>query len=183
MLTGLDAGPLKAVETPPVTDRSQTSERPIHSGFDSGPSSEPVTPWTAEQVRALEARHPPLSPWRVVQVQVLVTVLLALAWWLFGTEPARQVRSTLWGAAAVVLPHALMAWGLRRPAVLPAQALLRFLVWELVKVGLALVILVVAAVGWSQDLSWPALLAALVLGLKVHVWALWMFAKPTQPIT
>ncbi len=167
----------------PVTDRSLNSERPADTWADSGLPSEPVTPWTAEQVRALEARQPPLSPWRVVQVQVLVTVLLALAWWLLGTEPARQVRSTLWGAAAVVLPHALMAWGLRRPAVLPAQALLRFLVWELVKVGLALVILVVAAVGWSQDLSWPALLVALVLGLKVHVWALWMFARPTQPTT
>lgn len=139
--------------------------------------SVPATPWTAEQVRALEERQPPLSPWAVVRVQALVAGLLLLAWGLFGTEPAAQMRATLWGAAAVVLPHALMAWGLRRKAVQPAAALMAFFLWEAVKVGLALAILVAAA-WWVQDLSWSALLVALVLCLKVHVWALWMFARP-----
>jgi ATP synthase protein I len=125
----------------------------------------------------MERRDPSLSPWRVVQVQVLVGGFLALAWWLLGSEPALQVRSTLWGAAAVVLPHAVMVWGLRRRAVVAAQALLQFLVWELVKVGLALAILV-AAVWLMRDLSWPALLVALIACLKVHVWALWIIARP-----
>lgn len=142
-----------------------------------GADEEPVTPWTAAQVRALEQRQPSMSPWLVVKVQALVGGLLALAWWLFGAEPVSQVRSTLWGAAAVVLPHALMAWGLRRRAAQPAQALLAFLWWELVKVALALAILV-AAVWAVSDLSWPALLVALIGCLKVHVWALWWFARP-----
>ena len=72
-----------------------------------------------------------------------------------------------------------MAWGLRRRAAIAAQALLQFLVWELVKVGLALATLV-AAVWLVRDLSWPALLVALIACLKVHVWALWMFARPGQ---
>jgi ATP synthase protein I len=145
---------------------------------DSTPDSdhEPVTPWTAAQVRALEQRQPSLSPWAVVKVQALVGGLLALAWWLFGTEPALQVRSTVWGAAAVVLPHALMAWGLRRRAAQAAEALLAFLWWELVKVALAIAILV-AAVWAVPGLSWPALLVALIGCLKVHVWALWWFAR------
>jgi ATP synthase protein I len=70
-----------------------------------------------------------------------------------------------------------MVWGLRRRAVVAAQALLQFLVWELVKVGLALAILV-AAVWLMRDLSWPALLVALIACLKVHVWALWIIARP-----
>ena len=143
---------------------------------DSTPDVEAVTPWTAAQVQALEAREPPLSPWHVVAIQALVGGLLALAWGFLGAEPASQVRSTLWGAAAVVLPHAVMAWGLRHRAAQPAAALLSFLIWELVKVGLALAILV-AAVWQVRDLHWPALLLALVACLKVHVWALWMFAR------
>ena len=146
---------------------------------DSAPSVDDVTPWTAEQVQALEKREPSLTPWHVVAIQALVGGLLALAWGLFGTEPSSQVRSTLWGAAAVVLPHAVMAWGLRRRAAQPNAALLSFLIWELVKVGLALAILV-AAVWQARDLSWLAMLLALVACLKVHVWALWMFARPGQ---
>ncbi len=141
------------------------------------PDTEPVAPWTAEQVRALELRQAPLSPWSVVRVQVLVGALLALAWWLLGAEPALQLRSSLWGAAAVVLPHALMAWGLRHRVAQPAAALLSFLWWELMKLALAIAILVVAV--WAvPDLSWPALLVALIGCLKVNVWALWWFARP-----
>jgi ATP synthase protein I len=146
---------------------------------DSRPDSETVTPWTAAQVQALEAREPPLQPWHVVTIQALVGGLLALAWGLLGAEPASQVRSTLWGAAAVVLPHAVMAWGLRHRAAQPNAALLSLLIWELVKVGLALVILV-AAVWLVRDLNWLAMLLALIACLKVHVWALWMFARPGQ---
>ena len=162
-----------------MTEPTPAAGQDIDPWADSAPASEPATPWTAEQVQALEKREPPLTPWRVVQVQCLVGGLLVLAWWFLGSEPALQVRSTLWGAAAVVLPHAVMAWGLRRRAVLAAEALLTFLLWELVKVGLTLAILV-AAVWTVRDLSWPALLLALIACLKVHVWALWMFAKPVQ---
>ncbi len=162
-----------------MSNRPQHSVRPDDPWAQSGLESEPVAPWTAQQVQALEARDPSRSPWWVVRVQALVGGLLALAWWLMGTEPASQVRSALWGAAAVVLPHAVMAWGLRRRAAVAAQALLQFLVWELVKVGLALAILV-AAVWLVRDLSWPALLVALIACLKVHVWALWMFARSGQ---
>lgn len=102
-----------------------------------------------------------------------------LAWWLLGTEPASQVRATLWGAAAVVLPHALMAWGLRHRTADAAAALLGFLGWELLKVALSVAILV-AAVWAVRDLSWPALLVALIACLKVHVWALWWLTRPSR---
>ncbi|MFT7722803.1 MAG: ATP synthase subunit I [Roseateles sp.] len=162
-----------------VAHKVRPASTPVDDWDDDAPDSVPVPPWTAQQVQALVARDRPLSPWAVVAAQAVVGGLLALAWWLFGTAPAQQVRATLWGAAAVVLPHALMAWGLRRPAVHAQAAFLSFLIWELVKVGCAVAILVAAA--WQvRDLSWPALLVALVACLKVHVVALWVSARSGQ---
>ena len=153
-----------------------TEVRPASGWDDEAPDSVPAPPWTAQQVQALVARERPLSPWAVVVCQAGVGGLLALVWWLFGTAPVQQVHSTVWGAAAVVLPHALMAWGLRRPVVQAQAALLSFLVWELIKVGLAVAILVAAA--WLvRDLSWPALLVALIACLKVHLGAWWWLSR------
>lgn len=134
--------------------------------------SQPVTPWTRQQVQALEQRQPPLSIWRVVGLQALVGAVLVGLWAGFGTQPRAQAVSALWGAAAVVLPSAAMAWGLRRRGAQPMAALLGFVLWELVKIGLTLAILV-AAVRLQSDLSWPALLVGLIGCLKVHVWGLW----------
>ncbi|MBH9551619.1 ATP synthase subunit I [Inhella gelatinilytica] len=138
--------------------------------------SQPVAPWTREQVQALESRQPGLSPWRVVMVQALVGAVLSGLWALLGSAPRPQAVSAMWGAAAVVLPSALMAWGLRRRGVQPTAALLAFAVWELVKVLLTVAILV-AAVKTLPALSWPALLVSLIGCLKVHVWGLWALRK------
>lgn len=159
--------------------KARPASSPVGPWDDEAPDSVPVLPWTAQQVQSLVAREKPLSPWRVVVLQAVVGGLLALVWWLFGTAPAQQVRSTVWGAAAVVLPHALMAWGLRRPVAQAQAALLSFLLWELIKVGLAVVILVAAA--WLvRDLSWPALLVALIACLKVHLGAWWWLSRAVQ---
>lgn len=139
---------------------------------DEGVESQPVVPWTREQVQALEQRQPMLSPWRVVAVQALVGVVLVVVWALLGSMPRVQAVSALWGAVAVVLPSAVMAWGLRRRSAQPAAALLGFFVWELVKIGLTVAILV-AAVMALPALSWSALLVSLIGCLKVHVWGLW----------
>lgn len=128
----------------------------------------PATPWTREQVQALQASQPPLSVWAVVGVQALVGALVVLAWWVLGNAPGLQARSALWGAVAVVLPHAVMAWGLRRQAAEPNAALLGFLVWEVIKVGLVVAILLAVA-KLEPHLSWPALLVALIACLKVHL--------------
>lgn len=141
----------------------------------------PVTPWTREQVQALEASQPRLSMWAVVGAQALVGALVVLAWWVWGNAPSPQARSAWWGAVAVVLPHAVMAWGLRRQAAEPSAALLGFMVWELVKIGLVVAILV-AVVKWVPDLSWPALLVALIGCLKVHLGVLLFWPRKRNGI-
>jgi ATP synthase protein I len=132
----------------------------------------PFKALTREEAQALRARQPPLlSPWQVVAAQAAVGGAIALIWWL-ATGSGGKAGSALCGAAAVVLPNALMAWGIARALRgLPGAAVLGFMVWELIKIMSAAAILAAAA-KWMPDLSWPALLVALIGCLKVNWLAL-----------
>lgn len=131
----------------------------------------PFKTLTREEAQALSVKHPPISPWRIVAMQAVVGVLVALLGWLF-TGQIKTAWSALCGAAAVVLPNALMAWGMTGLfRGIPGAAVLGFMFWELIKIMTAIAILAVTAVG-VPDLSWLALLAALVGCLKVNWLAL-----------
>ena len=125
-------------------------------------------PLTREEAQALRAKEPPLSPWRVIGAQVLVGVVAALLAMLIT---GRQVIgwSLLYGAAAVVLPGALMARGMtsRLSSMSPGASAVSFMLWEVVKIGVSVAMLVLAP-RLVQPLSWPALLAGLVLCMKVY---------------
>ena len=76
------------------------------------------------------------------------------------------------GAVSVVVPNALMAWGMTRQSARDAGTpMLTFAVWELVKIILAVAILVAVVVGYAS-LSWAALLSTLVVTLKANWLAL-----------
>ena len=61
-----------------------------------------------EEAAALRAQQPPLSPWRVIAAQAALGVIAALiGWWVTGLTAVGW--SMLYGAAAVVLPGALLA--------------------------------------------------------------------------
>jgi len=125
-------------------------------------------PLTREQAAAYRAANPPLSPWRVVAVQAAVGLVVAA----FGAATTAEVMvgaSALYGAAVVVVPGALMAWGMsRRPAGMttPAGAA-GFMLWALVKIVVAVLLLVLAP-RVLHPLSWLALLAGMVVCLKVY---------------
>jgi ATP synthase protein I len=85
----------------------------------------------------------------------------------------------LYGAASVVIPTALMAWGMtssalsRRSAGHVISMFMSFVLWEGVK------ILLTVAMLWSAprivpDLNWLALVAGLVLVLKVYWFGFWI---------
>lgn len=125
----------------------------------------PVKPLTREEAQALVARWPAISPWRVLMAQALAGVLVALLSGLIIRD-ASGVVSALYGAAAVVVPGALLAWGLTsRPATAPAALPLRFMFWEFVKLAMACAMLV-SAVRVVHNLNWPAMLVALVVCMK-----------------
>mgnify|MGYP000113675888 FL=1 len=125
-------------------------------------------PLTAEQVRELRKHQPLLSVWRVVVAQVLVGALVAgVVWWVSGRISA--VYSATYGALAVILPAALFARGLTSPvaSVNAGAAVFGFFLWEMVKIGLTVAMLF-AAPRLVNDLSWPAMLAGLVVTMKVY---------------
>ena len=141
-----------------------------------GASQVPFKSLTREQARALVASSPRrVSPWRVVAVQAAIGVLaalLALAGGLFGTAEG-LFWSALYGAAVVVLPGALMARGMTSPlsSVSPGASAVSVMLWSMVKIGVSVALLMLAP-KWVQPLSWPALLATMVLCMQVYWLAL-----------
>jgi ATP synthase protein I len=135
-------------------------------------------PLTREEARQWRARQPRLSLWRLVGVQFLVGLSAGALAWLF-TQSVSVAGSVLYGAAAVALPSALMAYGLTSSALsrllagYAQAAFAGFLLWEGVK------ILLVVAMLWSApwivpELNWLGLLAGLVLVLKVYWFGFWI---------
>lgn len=146
------------------------------SDWDGESAFKPLTP---EQVKDLRAKHPPLSPWRVVAVQAVAGLVAAA---LFGLlAPGRGAGwSALYGAAAVVLPQALLARGMGRlPLSNAGAAALAFMFWEFVKVAVAVGMLI-AARYVVPDLRWLALLVAVVVCLKASWVALWLQRRSGQ---
>jgi ATP synthase protein I len=125
-----------------------------------------------EEAQALSRQLKSVSPWRVVLVQVVVGMLVGLLAWL--VSGALSVGwSALYGAAAVVVPGALMARGMTSQfsSQSPGAGALGFMVWELVKIGVSIAMLALAS-RVVQPVSWLALLVAMVLCMKVYWLAL-----------
>lgn len=129
-------------------------------------------PLTAEQAKALREQNPSLSPWWVVVAQGVVGLLVALISWAVTGSQVVAV-SAAWGALAVVVPAALFARGVtgQFASTNAGSAVLSFFVWELVKILVTVGILFTAHRVVS-DLSWPAMLVALVVTMKVYWLAL-----------
>ena len=126
-------------------------------------------PLTREEAQALRAKHPAISPWRVVAAQAAAGVVCAVLWCLVAPGSG---WSALYGAIAVVVPNALMAWGMtRRPVNQVGAALLSMMFWESIKILLVIAILV-AVVKTASGLDWRALLLTLIVCLKVNWLAL-----------
>lgn len=157
------AAAMRPAEGEPATARRGDDERDEAQAW---------RPLTRREAEALRASRPSVSPWRVVGVQVVVGLLLALfAGVVFGDRA--YAWSALYGAAVVVLPGALMARGMtsRLGRASPAVGAVSFMLWELVKIGVAVGMLMLAP-RLVQPLSWPALLAGLVVCMKVYWLAL-----------
>jgi ATP synthase protein I len=139
---------------------------------DEGAETAPYKALTRQEAQALRAKEPAVSPWWVVLVQAVVGVVVAALVWLLSGEQAAGL-SALYGAVVVVLPGALMARGMtsRLSSMSPGNSAVSFMLWEMMKIG-ASVSLLMLAPKFVQPLSWPALLVALVLCIKVYWLAL-----------
>jgi ATP synthase protein I len=134
-------------------------------------------PLTREEAQALRARHPFVSPWVVLGVQALAGLLVSAGVWLVWQQ-SNAVWSALYGAAAAVIPGAVMARGMSRQASnSPGGGLTGFMFWEFAKV-LTAVAMLVAAVKVVPSLHWPVLLVTMIVSLKVN-WLALLWRRPS----
>lgn len=134
-----------------------------------------------EQAEQLRRRLPMTSPWRVVGAQVLVGGLLAAglgAW--FGSSSLAW--SVAYGALTVIVPAAVFARGLtgKLNQLNAGTAVFGFFLWEMVKIALTVAMLA-SAPRLIENLSWPGLLAGLIVTIKVYLGASFLRPKTTQP--
>ena len=132
---------------------------------------------SAEEALALRKRQPPLSPWRVIRLQAVVVVLVALlAWALTGRSGAAW--SAGYGGLAVLIPAVLFARGLMSQfaSINAATAGFGFFVWEAIKIAVSVGMLF-AAPQLVAGLDWLAMLIGLIVTLKVYWLALLMRPK------
>lgn len=143
-------------------------------------ADQPIRKLTREDVAALRARQPSISPWWVVGCQAAVGVVAASIGWLV-TGRSEIAWSLLYGAATVVVPASLMARGMtsRISSTAPGVSAVSVLLWESVKLMFSVAMLVVAN-RVVQPLVWPALLIGLVLCIKVYVVALLWRGRRTR---
>jgi ATP synthase protein I len=140
---------------------------------------EEFQPLTAEEAQAWRERHTSISVWWVLGAQLaLAAVLAMLVSWLWGF--ASVGISVMYGALAVIVPAALFARGLTSSAasVNAMTAAVGFAVWQGVKLVLTVLLLALAP-RVLNEVSWPALLAGMLLAMKVY-WLALAWGKPRQ---
>jgi ATP synthase protein I len=124
-------------------------------------------------------KHPPLSPWRILAAQVVVTALSMVIWSIFG-EPAGvsiYTQSAFLGGLISVLPSALFLIRLelaKKTQVLnPGNYLAALVSGEFIKIVVTLMLFLGVAY-WVPDVFWVPLLVTYVLALKC-VWLAWLW--------
>lgn len=136
------------------------------AGFADEAQDPPFKTLSREEAQALRANLPQVSPWRVVAAQAVAGLLCTAITWLV-TQRSGAAWSALYGALAVALPGALLARGMTRRAGSAVAAAAGFLFWEMLKIGVAIAMLVIAA-KVVPGLSWPVLLLTMVVCMKVN---------------
>jgi len=134
-----------------------------------------VVALSAEQARRLRERQPQLSPWWVVLAQLLAGLLVAAVAWGW-TGRMSEGWSALYGALAAAVPAALFVRGLkgRFSSLNVGTAVFGFFLWEMVKLMVSVAMLALAP-RLVPGLNWLALLAGLVVALKMY-WIALAFA-------
>lgn len=148
-------------------------------GTDGG-EEEDFKPLTAQEAQAWRSRQRIVSVWRALGWQALVAALVAGVIAVAG-YPGVAV-SFGYGAACVVVPAAVMAWGVKRGRLARSASahakgsLVALLLWEGVKLTLSVLMMVVAPKVLS-GVDWLALLVGLVVVIKINGLALWWASR------
>jgi ATP synthase protein I len=147
--------------------------------------AEDFKPLTRQEAQQWRSRQPTESVWRVVRWQAVLAAVVVLVAGVL-TQRTEVAWSALYGAMCIVLPTAVMAYGLSSSALSKAVArmfpgmarvsLAAVFFWEGVKVLLVLVMLMLAP-RMVPSLSWLALVASLVVVLKAYWVEFWFRSR------
>ena len=118
-----------------------------------------------------------ISPWRVVLWMLMTTAVIGVIGLI--ASDAHTAWSAAYGSLAVALPAAVLARGMtsQLSRMSATAGALAFMLWEMVKIGLSIGMLILAP-SLIADLSWPALLVGLILTMKVYFVAAIVKSKP-----
>ncbi len=124
-------------------------------------------------------KHPPLSPWKILAAQVVVTVLSMVIWSVFG-EPvgvSLYTQSAFLGGLISVLPSALFLLRLelakKSQLLNPGNFLAALVSGEFIKIVVTLMLFLGIAY-YIPGVLWVPLLVTYVLALKC-VWLAWLW--------
>ena len=131
-------------------------------------SEDDFRPLSVEEAQQWRSQQTAIPVWQLIAWQLVAGLVVALVLGLVW-QRASMALSAAYGALAVVLPNSALMRGMAglQGRLRPEAVVLRFFVWELVKIGLSIAILGGA---WQVlgELSWPALLTGLVVTMKVN---------------
>lgn len=150
-------------------DSRQASPRSDDWDFDAEREEEAVDPLSHDDAVTLfgerALRPSRMTPGKIVLAQVIVTLLSALCWALFGKQAAPYGWSALFGGAVCFIPSgffALRLWMSRERASVGGLVM-----GEAIKV-FATVALLVLVVVLYRDLRWVPMLVTFLLALKTY---------------
>jgi ATP synthase protein I len=127
------------------------------TGWDDEAADVPFKRLTPAEAAAFRAANPQVSPWRVIAAQAAIGGAVALMAWLLGGG-REHAWSALYGAVTAVVPGALLARGMtsRLSSLSPAVSAVSVMLWESVKIGATVALLVGLAA--CVSVYWFALL-------------------------
>jgi ATP synthase protein I len=135
--------------------------------------------YSRQEAEQLRKTSPQVSPWRVVLWMLVAAVVIGcMSWLVFDLSVA---LSAAYGSLVVSLPAAVLARGMTSPLsrMNIAAGAMAFMLWEMVKIGLSIGMLMLAP-SLIAALNWPALLIGLILTMKVYFVAALYKPKATE---
>ena len=126
----------------------------------------PLTRAEAEKLFGPQVSRPArVTPFRVVAAQMVLSLIAALAWWLFYKPPGAAALSAFLGGAICWVPGALFAVRLKQLA--SGGTMLNWMLGEAFKMG-ATIAMFVAIAFWYHDVQWVPLLVTYLIALKTY---------------
>jgi ATP synthase protein I len=125
----------------------------------------PLTRAEAEQLFGPEVSRPSrVTPYKVVIVQMVLSLVATLAWWLFSKSPGPAAQSAFLGGAIGWIPSALFAVRLRLGG---AGTVMSWVAGEALKLGVTIAMFAAVAFGYV-GVHWAPLLVTYLVVLKTY---------------